>query len=68
MEIFAKRLKELRLEKGETLRSMGELLGINNAAYYHYETGKHQPTMETILKIAEHFGVSTDYLFGKSDV
>lgn len=32
-----------------------------------YETGKRQPDYKTLLKVAEYFGVTTDYLLGRTD-
>ncbi|MCL2846874.1 MAG: helix-turn-helix domain-containing protein [Firmicutes bacterium] len=68
METFAKRLKELREEKGNTKASMARLLGVTERAYRRYEDCEAQPNMQAIVKLAKFFGVSTDYLLGIVDV
>ncbi|EAH4230502.1 XRE family transcriptional regulator, partial [Listeria monocytogenes] len=41
--------------------------GISRGAYSHIENGRNEPDMETIVKLANIFGVSTDYLLGRSN-
>lgn len=67
MDIFSKRIKELRLAKGLTLKDMAASVGLTLMAYAHYEYGDRQPTVETIVKLCDFFGVSADYLLGRSD-
>ncbi|EDO1185370.1 helix-turn-helix domain-containing protein, partial [Listeria innocua] len=43
------------------------ILGISRGAYSHIENGRNEPDMETIVKLANIFGVSTDYLLGRSN-
>ncbi|EDN7404858.1 helix-turn-helix domain-containing protein, partial [Listeria monocytogenes] len=44
-----------------------KILGISRGAYSHIENGRNEPDMETIVKLANIFGVSTDYLLGRSN-
>lgn len=44
-----------------------ESIGIPKGTYASYEYGKREPNIEMISKIAEHFGVTTDYLLGRPD-
>ena len=67
MDKFAQRIKELRNEKKQTQRDMAELLGIKLRAYQYYESGTHYPEVPNLIKLADYFGVSTDYLLGRSD-
>ena len=67
MEIFAQRLKELRNEHGKTLSVMAEMLGIKVRAYQYYEGASHYPEVPNLIKLADFFGVSTDYLLGRTD-
>ena len=62
-----KKLIELRKEKKLTQSDLAEVLGISRQAYSNYENGKRQPDNETMLKLAEHFNVSVDYLLGRDD-
>lgn len=67
MDIFSKRIKELRLAKGLTLKDMASSIGLTLMAYAHYEYGDRQPTIETIVKLCDFFDVSADYLLGRTD-
>ena len=60
--IFGKRLKELRLERGLSQRAMGEAFGVCNQTISFWESGSREPCLDDLLKIAKFFGVSTDYL------
>ncbi len=62
------RLKFLREEKGLLQIDIAKFLGISSAAVGFYETEKRDMSPDTIVKLAEYFGVSTDYLLGKSDI
>lgn len=59
-------LIELRKEQKLTQSNMAEVLGISRQAYSNYEAGKRQPDNEILLKLAEYFNVSVDYLLGRS--
>ena len=67
MEIFATRLKELRKEKGISQAQMAEYLNIKQQSYMRYENDTSEPLYEMLVKIANFFGVSCDYLLGNSD-
>ena len=67
MPSFSDRLKELRKSKGITQKSIAEHFGMVEQAYQKYEYGKHKPNSEQIIKLAEYFNVSTDYLLGLTD-
>ncbi len=59
-------LKALRKAKGYT--SMSEFCndtGINFSTYQNYETGKRTPTADILIKLADFYGVSVDYLLGR---
>ena len=62
------RLRFLRLEKGESLEKIAQYLNVTLQTISNYETEKRDMTPDTLLKLAEYFGVSTDYLLGKSDI
>ena len=67
MNKFKQRLKELRLEKGMTQQQIASLLNIRQQSYIRYEYGTGEPSLQTLIKLAEIFAVSTDYLLGISD-
>jgi transcriptional regulator with XRE-family HTH domain len=63
--MFGQRLKELRLGIQQTQQQVADYLGITRAAYSHFENERNEPDGETIVKLAELFHVSTDYLLGR---
>ena len=67
MNLFAKRLKELRKEKKLTQVQMAAVLEISGRNYQNYELSKYEPNIDGLIEIADYFGVSLDYLLGRSD-
>ena len=55
-------LRELRKQRGLTMKELGEKIGVSESTISLYETGRRSPSYEILLKIAEYFGVSVDYL------
>ena len=66
--MFSKRLRNLRENKGYNQEELGSLLGLSTSTIGMYEQGRRQPDNETLLRIAEIFDVSIDYLLGKTEV
>ena len=66
--MLARRLKELREENNYTQQDMAEKIGLKRAAYGAYERGINTPDAQTLLKLAEIFDVTTDYLLGRGNV
>ena len=60
-------LKELRNAKGITQTDLAKHLGISTSAIGMYEQGRREPDNSTLVKIANFFHVSTDYLLGNDD-
>lgn len=65
--MFGNRLKQLRKNNNKTQEDISKILGISRGAYSHIENGRNEPDMETIVKLANIFGDSTDYLLGRSN-
>ena len=59
------KLKELRKEKKKTQEEIASVLNLSTAAYGRYEVGNREPTLETLIKLADYYGVSLDYLVGR---
>ncbi len=59
---FGDRLQELRNKTNLRQEDVAKKIGVGRTTYAMYEQGKREPDYETLLKIAELFGVSTDYL------
>ena len=66
--IYLNRLKFLRTEKGENLEKIAKYLDVSIQTISNYENGKREMTPDTIIKLADYFEVTTDYLLGKSDI
>lgn len=60
-------LKKLREEHGLTKRELCEKTGISERAYLTYEFGEREPKISVVQKLADFYGVSTDYLLGRPD-
>ena len=61
-EIFAERLKDLRQERGLSLKKLESETGISRSALFRLENNKVEANMHQIITLAEYFGVTTDYL------
>ena len=64
---FNIRLKELRLEAGLTQKDLAKAIDVGRTTISEYESGKIVPKQEGLLKLANHFNVSVDYLTGVSN-
>ena len=64
---FPTRLKQLRLENGLTQKDLGKAIEVGRTTISEYESGKIVPKQEGLLRIANHFNVSVDYLTGVSN-
>ncbi len=60
-------LKRLRYEKGLTQAEVAKDLNITTAQYQRYETERSFPRADDLPELADYFGVSIDYLFGRND-
>ena len=60
--IFGKKLKEFRLEKGLSQQKLGQLLGFCNQTISFWENGSREPDLDTLLKISKFFEVPIEEL------
>lgn len=65
---FKDRLKILRKERKLTQVRLGEMLNYGYTAIANYESGRNQPSIPDLKKIASIFNVSMDYLLGVNDI
>ena len=65
---FCKRLIDLRESKDMKQKELGDILNLQSSAISKYEKGITQPNIASLIKIAEYFSVSVDYLLGLSSV
>ena len=66
-EILAKRLKECRKQKRLTQNEVAIYCDITEKSYQNYEFMTREPKLEILIRIAEFFDVSLDYLVGRTD-
>jgi transcriptional regulator with XRE-family HTH domain len=66
--IDGKRLKDLRTRAKISSEELGKLAGVTRQQIARYEANQTDITSETLNKIADFFGVTTDYLLGRSDM
>lgn len=67
-EILAERLGKLRARAGESQQELADKIGVKRETVKFWESGDRQIKGGDIVKLAEHFNVSADYLLGLSDV
>ena len=65
--VFSNRLIALRKERGVSQENIGKLINKKRSTISGYETEGKEPDIDTLCILADFFGVSTDYLIGKSD-
>lgn len=61
------KIRELRQEKGLTIKDLSENLNIKEPTLSKYERSEREPNIDSLIKIADYFEVSVDYLIGRSD-
>ena len=66
-KILSERLKQCRKEKGLTQWEVAVYCDITEKAYQNYELMTREPKLGILMKIADKFGVSLDYLTGRTD-
>jgi len=65
--MIGERLTQLRKQNKMTQEQIAKRLGIHRGTYSNYEANKRDPDYEMLKKIADLFGVTTDYLLGRVD-
>ncbi|MDE5753624.1 MAG: helix-turn-helix domain-containing protein [Oscillospiraceae bacterium] len=63
--MIGKKLRELRNAKGITADALCKELGITVGSYRNYERNDRNPPYETLIKIADYYNVTLDYLLGR---
>lgn len=62
------RLKDMREDKDLVQKQVADFLGINQRVYSNYETGKREIPVKHLIKLAELYNTSTDYLLGRTNI
>ena len=64
---YGDRLRMLRDKIGLSQKDLTDRLNINRSTYARYETSSTQPDFDTLNKLADFFGVTTDYILGRTN-
>ncbi len=59
------RIKELRTERNWSLQHLGDLVGVSDQTISNWERERNQPSIKNLIKLADIFEVSVDYLVGR---
>ena len=62
------RIRNLRIDRGLTQKQVAEYLNIKQNTYSQYEIGVLNYPLEAVVKLADLYGVSVDYLTDRTDV
>jgi len=65
--VFFRRLRDMREDSDLTQTAVAELLGIQQTVYSRYERGFQTIPLEHLIKLADHYQVSLDYLVGRTE-
>ena len=61
------RIQDLRVDSDLSQRQLGEILHISQRSYSHYETGSHRIPIEMLIRLADYYDTTIDYLVGRTD-
>ena len=61
------RLRDLREDRDLTQKDIAKMLGMSQTGYSKYETGENDIPTTILLKLADYYNTSTDYLLGRTD-
>ena len=67
VEVFGKRLKELRKVNSYTIEQFADMVGISKSTLGYYENDKRMPDIEILARIADTLNVNADYLIGRTN-
>lgn len=61
------RLQDLRIDSDLSQRQLGEILNVSQRSYSHYETGTRAIPLELLIRLADYYETTIDYLVGRTD-
>ena len=65
--MYFQRLEDLRVDNDKTQIEIAEYLNLNRSVYRRYESGEREIPVWAVIKLADYYRVSTDYLLGLTD-
>lgn len=66
--VIYNRIRNLREDADLTQKQIAQMLNCSQVAYSYYELGKRDIPTEVLIKLADYYNTSTDYLLGRTDV
>ena len=64
MEIYVKRIRDLREDSDKTQQEIADVLGTSQTMYARYERGANELPLRHLIKLCRFYGVSADYILG----
>ena len=64
---YQRRLRDLRADHDKTQQQIADIRGTSQTMYARYERGANELPLRHLLVLADYYGVSVDYLLGRSD-
>lgn len=61
------RIQDLRIDSDPSQKKIGEILHISQRSYSHYETGSRNIPIEMLIRLADYYDTTIDYLVGRTD-
>lgn len=65
--MYFRRLRDLRCDQDKTQRQIAEYLHMNLEVYRRYETGIREIPIWAVIKLADYYQTSTDYILGRTE-
>lgn len=63
--VFASKLREVRVRRALAQQSVAEAINVSLRAYQFYEQGTREPSLDSLIRLADFLNVSVDYLLGR---
>lgn len=64
---YKRRIRDLREDHDKTQQEIADLLGTSQTMYARYERGANELPVRHLVKLADYYGVSTDYILGRTN-
>lgn len=64
---YIKRIRDLREDNDKTQQEIANILNTSQTMYARYERGANELPIHHLIKLADYYGVSTDYILGRTD-
>ena len=61
------RIQDLRTDADMSQKQLSDILHISQRSYSHYETGSRNIPVEMLIRLANYYDISVDYLVGRTD-